>query len=126
MGDFNHSHVCWRYKTTRHKQIRRLLECVGDIFLLQVIEEPMRRGVMLDFLLTNKEGLVESVKPKGSLGCSDYEPLKFQTLRAVRGADTASSLPWTTGQKTLASSGTCLIVCHEIKPWRKEGPKKAD
>ena len=57
-----------------------------DNFLLQVIEEPTRRGAMLDLVLTNKEGLVGSVKLKGSLGCSDHEMLEFKILRAVRRA----------------------------------------
>jgi len=32
-----------------------------------VIEEPTRRGAMLDLVLTNKEGLVGNVNLKGSL-----------------------------------------------------------
>jgi len=27
-------------------------------------------------------------------------------------------------EQTLASSGTCLVKYHGIKPWREEGPKK--
>ena len=42
---------------------------------------------MLDLVLTNKEGLVSSMKLKGSLGCSDHEMVEFKILRA------ASSLP---------------------------------
>ena len=56
------------------------------IFILQVIEEPTRRGAMLDLILTNKEGLVGDVKLKGSLGCSDHETVEFKILRAVRRA----------------------------------------
>ncbi|GAB0204607.1 mitochondrial enolase superfamily member 1 [Grus japonensis] len=44
----------------------------------------MRRGAMLDFILTNKEGLVGDVKLKGSLGCSDHEMVEFRILRAAR------------------------------------------
>lgn len=33
-----------------------------------------------------------------------------------------SSLPWTSGEQTLASSWICLVECHGIKPWREEGP----
>ena len=33
----------------------------------------MRRGVLLDPVLTNQEGLVGDVKVVGSLGCSDHE-----------------------------------------------------
>ena len=40
----------------------------------------MRRGVLLDFVLTNKDGLVEDVKVGGSLGCSDHELVEFRIL----------------------------------------------
>ena len=36
--------------------------CVEDNFLIQVVEEPMRGGVLLDLVLTNKDGLVREVK----------------------------------------------------------------
>jgi len=58
VGNFKHPDICWRDNTAGHKQSRRFLECVEDIFLLQVMEEPTGRGAMLDLVLTNKEGLV--------------------------------------------------------------------
>ncbi|GAB0176444.1 hypothetical protein GRJ2_000109600 [Grus japonensis] len=86
MGDFNHPDICWRDNAAERKQSRKFLECVDDNFLLQVIEEPTRRGAMLDLILTNKEGLVGDVKLKGSLGCSDHKMVEFRILRAVRRA----------------------------------------
>ncbi|GAB0205871.1 hypothetical protein GRJ2_003052700 [Grus japonensis] len=86
MGDFNHPDICWRDNTAERKQSRKFLECVDDNFLLQVIEEPTRRGAMLDLILTNKKGLVGDVKLKGSLGCSDHETVEFRILRAARRA----------------------------------------
>ncbi|GAB0208651.1 hypothetical protein GRJ2_003330800 [Grus japonensis] len=86
MGDFNHPDICWRGNAAEHKQSRKFLECTDDNFLLQVIEEPTRRGAMLDLVLANKEGLVGDVKLKGSLGCSDHEMVEFKILRAVRRA----------------------------------------
>jgi len=44
----------------------------------------MRRGAMLDLVLTNKEGLVGNVKLKSSLGCSGHEVVEFKILRAAR------------------------------------------
>jgi len=44
----------------------------------------MRRGAMLDLVLTNKEGLVGNVRLKGSLGCSGHEMVEFKILRATR------------------------------------------
>ncbi|GAB0204032.1 polycomb group RING finger protein 3-like [Grus japonensis] len=86
MGDFNHPDICWRDNAAERKQSRRFLECVDDNFLLQVTEEPTRRGAMLDLVLTNKEGLVGDVKLKGSLGCRDHEMVEFRILRAARRA----------------------------------------
>jgi len=84
MGDFNHPDICWRDNTAGHRQSRRFFKCVEDNFLLHVIEEPTRRGAMLDPVLTNKEGLVGNVKVKVSLGCSDHEMVEFKILRAAR------------------------------------------
>ncbi|GAB0188654.1 mitochondrial enolase superfamily member 1 [Grus japonensis] len=84
MGDFNHPDICWRDNAAERKQSRKFLECVDDHLLLQVIEEPTRRGAMLDLTLTNKEGLVGDGKLKGSLGCSDHETVEFRILRAAR------------------------------------------
>ncbi|GAB0207190.1 hypothetical protein GRJ2_003184600 [Grus japonensis] len=117
MGDFNHPDICWRDNTAEHKQSRKSLECVDDNFLLQVIEEPTRRGAMLDLVLTNKEGLVGDVKLKGSLGCSDHEMVEFRILRVARRARSKLT--------TMASSGICLVEYHGTKPWRAEGPKTA-
>uniref|UniRef100_A0A8B9ISU6 Endonuclease/exonuclease/phosphatase domain-containing protein n=1 Tax=Amazona collaria TaxID=241587 RepID=A0A8B9ISU6_9PSIT len=86
MGDFNHPDICWRDGTAWHKQSRRFLDYVEDNFLLQVIEEPTRRGAMLDLVLTNREGLVGNLKLQGSLDCSDHEMVEFEILRTVRRA----------------------------------------
>ena len=84
MEDFNHSDICWRGNTVGHKQPKRLPGCTDDNFLLQVTEDPTRRGAMLDLVLTDKEGLVGNVRLKGSLGCSDREMMEFKVLRAAR------------------------------------------
>lgn len=54
MGDFNHPNICWRDNTAQHKQSRSFLECVDGNFLLQEIKEPIRRGAMVDLVLTIK------------------------------------------------------------------------
>ncbi|PKU28198.1 glycerol kinase [Limosa lapponica baueri] len=81
MGDLD---ICWKDNKARHKKSRKFLECVNDNFILQMAEEPMMRGAMLDIVLTNKEGLVGNVKLKGSLGCSDHEIVEFKTIRAAQ------------------------------------------
>ncbi|PKU44428.1 dtw domain-containing protein 2 [Limosa lapponica baueri] len=84
MGDFNHPDICWRDNTTGHEKSRKFLECVDDNYLLQMVEEPTRKGALMDFSLTNKEGMVGNIKLKGSLGCSDHETIEFKILRTVR------------------------------------------
>ena len=73
LRDFNHSDICCRDYTAGHKQPRRFLESINDNFLTQLIEEPMRRGMWLNLILTNKEGLTGDMKVIGSLGCPDHE-----------------------------------------------------
>ncbi|GAB0208404.1 hypothetical protein GRJ2_003306100 [Grus japonensis] len=80
MGDLNHPDICWKGNAAKHAQSRRFLQSIDDNFLTQVVEEPMRRGVLLDLVLTNKEGLVGDVKVGGSLGCSDHEMVEFRIL----------------------------------------------
>lgn len=45
---------------------------------MQMVDMPTRRGALLDLVLTNKEGLVEAVTVKGSLGCSDHGMVEFR------------------------------------------------
>jgi len=80
VGDFNHPDISWEDHTARHTQSWRFLQIISDNFLMQVVEEPTRKGALLDLVLTNKEGLVEDVKAGGRLGCSDHEMVEFRNL----------------------------------------------
>ena len=73
--------ICWKDHTARYTQSRRFLQSIDDNFLTQVVEEPTRRGVLLDLVLTDRDALVEDVKVGGSLGCSDHEMVEFRILR---------------------------------------------
>ena len=44
----------------------------------------MRKGAMLDLVLTNEEQLVRSAELKGSLGCSDHKMVEFKILRVSK------------------------------------------
>lgn len=76
---FNYPNICWIGNTARHT-VKRFLQCAEDNFLLQVVEERMRRGMLLDLILTNKEGLTGDVKVEDSLGCSDHETAELKIL----------------------------------------------
>ena len=114
MWDFSHPSTCWRDNTAGHKQSRRFLECVVGNFLLQVIEETMRRGAMLDLVLTSKKALVGNVKRKGSLGCSDHEMVEFKLLRAL----TRTHSKLTTLHFRRANAGLLRDLLGRI-PWDK-------
>jgi len=80
MVDFNHPDISWEDHTARHMQSRRFLQSINDSFLMQVVEEPTRRGTLLDHVLTNKEGQVDDVQVGGRLSCSDHEMVEFRIL----------------------------------------------
>ncbi|KAK4815971.1 hypothetical protein QYF61_010839 [Mycteria americana] len=62
IGDFSHLDICWKSSTVNCKQSRKLLECVEDNFLVQVMESLTRGEALLDLLLTNTEELIGEVK----------------------------------------------------------------
>ena len=103
MEDFNHPDVCWEDHTAEHSWSRRSLQSTDDNFLTQVVEDSMRRGVLLDLELTNKEGLGEDVAVGGILGCSDRDMVEFMTLHGKSRAISRIN-PWTSGELTLAFS----------------------
>ena len=120
MGDFNHPDISWRDNIAGHKQSRRFLDWVDDNFLLQVIEEPMRRGAILNFVLTNKEGLVGNAKLKSSHGCSDHEMEEFKILRAAMKAHSKLT--------TLDFRRTDFGLSRDLRsrlPWDKDRHYKA-
>jgi len=104
VGDFNHPDISWEYHTARHTQSRRYLQSIDDHFLMQVVEEPTRRGVLLDLVLTNKEGLVEDVKVGGSLNVrilcggrtaiSRIKTLDFRRANFGLFKDLCGGIPW--------------------------------
>ncbi|KAM9649084.1 uncharacterized protein ACIBXB_011576 [Morphnus guianensis] len=84
VGDFNLPDVCCKYNTAERKQPRRLLECVEENFLTQLVREPPREGSLLDLLFVDREGLAGDVMVGGRLGHSDHEMIEFSVLGEVR------------------------------------------
>ena len=80
MGDFNHPNICWVSSMARHVWSRWFLQYAEDDVLAQVVEEPIRQGVLLDPAPSNRNGLVRDVKVRGSLGCSDCEMVEFKNM----------------------------------------------
>ena len=79
VGDFIFPDICWNYNTAEREQSERFLECVGDNFLTQLVNESTRGSKVLDLLFVNV-GLVGDVKFGGHLGQSDHEIIDFSIL----------------------------------------------
>ena len=77
------------------------------VSLCTLLPGGVRKGAMLDLVLTNEEGLVSNVKLKGSLGCSDQEIVELESLGCQRGC-AASLLLCTSGEQMLNSLGNHL------------------
>lgn len=53
-GFFNHPDICWKSNAARHASSRRLLQCLEDDLLTEVVEELIRRGAARH-IVTNKQ-----------------------------------------------------------------------
>jgi len=83
LGGFSHPSICWKSSMASCRQSRKLLECVEDNFLSQVVDGPTRGDVLLDLLVTNTGELIGDIKVGGSLGCSDHALVVFAVLRGM-------------------------------------------
>jgi len=120
VGDFNHPDIYWRDNRAGHGNIGGSWR--ASMTAIQVIEEPMRRGVLLDRILTSKEGLVGNVKVKESLGCSDHKMVEFRITRRNRAKKQDCKLRlWLQG----SSSGICLEEFHGNKALEGTGVQES-
>ncbi|KAF4792858.1 hypothetical protein TURU_116628 [Turdus rufiventris] len=81
--DFNLPDICWEHNTAEKRQSRKVLECLEDDFLLQLVSEPTSEGIMLDLLFA-RDGLVGDVVVGGCLGHSDHEIIEFLIFGDIR------------------------------------------
>ena len=81
-GDFNHPDICWKNSTVSCSQPRRLLACIEDNFLSQVIEGPTKWNA----IFTNVNELIGDSSIGGCLGCSDHAMVEFmpKDMRQVK------------------------------------------
>lgn len=74
-------------------QFRVFVDYVGDNFLLQVIQKPMRRDSVLDRFFTSVEELVRNVLLKGNFASADYEMAVFKILKAAKNPHSVLTTP---------------------------------
>lgn len=80
MENFKHPDVSWKCNIAGCKKFQRLMECVGSNLLIQLLDKPIRRGVLRS---TNAEELKKNVKTGDTLGCSDHGLVEFAILRKM-------------------------------------------
>lgn len=92
--------------------------------LTPVVREAMRGDALLCLSLNNKERLARDVKVRAvlSAGTKRYWSLGYRQKgkRQIIG-----SRCWTSGERTLASSGTCLEEGPEMWAWKEEASRSA-
>lgn len=84
-----------------------------------------KKPVFLNLVLTNKNELAGDVKFEDSLSCSDHEMVEFLDPAGRTQRNNENKQPWTSGELTLASSGTYLRKPSCIMPWNEEKSKRA-
>jgi len=63
------------------RQSRRLLECIEDNFLSQVVGSPTKGNVILDLLLTSANELIVDIRIGDCPGCSDHAMVEVMLQR---------------------------------------------
>lgn len=95
-----------------------------DNFLMKVIEDSRRRGVLLDLVLTNKEGPVGSVKAGGNLGCSNNVKVEFKMLYGRnKEINKIVALDIRRANFDLFKNLLGGILVEELGHWNVKGPK---
>ena len=61
----------------------KFLECIEDCFLIQMLDVPTRKEVLLDLLFTNRESLLCNISVSDSLGCSAHSIVEVGILPSV-------------------------------------------
>jgi len=81
MGYFNCPDIYWKGSTVSCRQSKRLLECMENNFLSQVVDSPTTGYAILGLLVANARELIGDIEIEGSLGCSDHALVEFAVLR---------------------------------------------
>lgn len=85
----------------------------------------MRRGVLLNLILTTKAGPVGDVKVKGSHGCSDHEMVDFRIPRAGKRVKSKhTTLHFSRANFGLFKEQLGKVPWDKVLEGRKGGPGK--
>ena len=79
MGDFNYGGINWHSFQASEASSQQFLDCLEDCFLTQHVTEPTREDSVLDLVITDEPGMIDSVNVYGQFSTSDYNVLYWTT-----------------------------------------------
>lgn len=56
MGNYKQPDICWKSNTARYTHFYKFLQEANGKFLIETVNEPMKRDVLLDLVPINKVG----------------------------------------------------------------------
>ena len=75
IGDFNYPDIDWSTLQASSSASRLFIDCLDDAFLIQHVTEPIRKGSVLDLVITSEPDMIDTVNV---LGCfSDHRMLQW-------------------------------------------------
>ena len=84
MGDFNYGGINWHTFQASEAPSQQFLDCLEDCFLIQHVTEPTRGDSLLDLVLTDEPGMIDSINVYGHFSTSDHNVLHWSTTVATK------------------------------------------
>ena len=92
MGDFNFNDINWT--TLEHGSVgSRLIDFLGDNYLVQHVKDPTRNRNILDLLITSRENLITDVEIGENIASSDHNLIKCNLQKSFRIDSSLSVIP---------------------------------
>ena len=79
MGDFNFPDINWK-ESERIDDSHPFLQCIGDKFLTQCVDENTRSKNVLDLIFGSEENMIEELKVGEPFGTSDHQIIRWQLV----------------------------------------------
>ena len=92
MGDFNFNDINWT--TLEHGSVgSRLIDFLGDNYLVQHVKDPTRNRNILDLLITSRENLITDVEIGENIASSDHNLIRCNLQKSFRIDSSLSVIP---------------------------------
>ena len=79
LGDFNYPEINWNQDDTLDAA-HPFIECLGNNFLFQLVEEPTRGKKFLDLVLSSDDSIVQKLQVGEPFESSDHQVIRFELI----------------------------------------------